>query len=80
MNRTPDQLLTVNELAEYLGITTQKLATMRMNGTGPRFFRAGAASIRYRWADITAWIDANLHESTDEYTNQAGTYNRKATA
>ncbi|WP_070771992.1 AlpA family transcriptional regulator [Corynebacterium sp. HMSC075D04] len=80
MNRAPDELLTSAELGEYLGVSTQQLALMRVNGNGPRFFRATANNIRYRWADVTAWIEANSHESTDEYTNQPGTYNRKATA
>jgi len=80
MNRTPDQLLTTAELGEYLGVSKQSLAQMRTNGTGPRFIRASAGNIRYRWAEVMAWIEANSHESTDEYTNQPGTYNRRVTA
>ncbi|MDK8664155.1 helix-turn-helix transcriptional regulator [Corynebacterium coyleae] len=80
MNRNPDQLLKAEELGDYLGLTKQQLALMRVNGTGPRFFQASANNIRYRWGDVTAWIEANSHESTDEYTNQPGTYHRKATA
>lgn len=80
MNRSPDQLLTADELGDYLGVSKQQLALMRVNGTGPRFIRASANNIRYRWADVTTWIEANSHESTDEYTNQPGTSNRKVTA
>lgn len=80
MNRSPDQLLTAGELGDYLGLSKQQLAMMRVKGDGPRFIRASANNIRYRWADVTTWIEANSHESTDEYTNQSGTYNRKVTA
>lgn len=80
MNRSPDQLLTAGELGDYLGLSKQQLAMMRVKGDGPRFIRASANNIRYRWADVTAWLEANSHESTDEYTNQPGTYNRQVTA
>lgn len=80
MNRSPDQLITVPELAEYLGLSKQQLALMRVKGSGPRFLRASAANIRYRWSDVEAWLDENTHQSTDEYTDQPGTYNRRVTA
>lgn len=80
MNRTPDQLLTAAELGEYLGMTKQQLALMRVNGNGPRFFRASANNIRYRWADVEAWMNENTHQSTDEYTDQPGTFNAKTPA
>ena len=79
MNRTADQLLTPEELGEYLGMTKQQLAIMRVKGHGPRFLRASANNIRYRWGDVTQWIDANSHTSTDEYATTPNTYNSSKT-
>lgn len=45
------------ELAEHLGVTVQRLAAWRHEGTGPRYVKVGRL-IRYRADDITAWIDA----------------------
>ena len=72
-------LISSNTLAEYLELTPQALANMRSQGTGPTYIRVGRG-IRYRWEDVKAWLEANTHTSSDEYTNQPGTYNRKATA
>ncbi|PAT11278.1 helix-turn-helix transcriptional regulator [Corynebacterium hadale] len=80
MNRHADRLLSPEELGEYLGLTKQQLALMRVKGSGPRFLRASAANIRYRWSDVEAWLDENTHQSTDEYTDQPGTYNAKQPA
>lgn len=51
------------ELAAKLGTDVQKLAVMRMNGTGPKFFRTGRF-IRYRQQDVDAWIEAGIRTST----------------
>ncbi len=56
-------LMSPEELADELGVDKQKLAVMRMNGSGPKFFRAGRF-IRYRRADVDAWIEAGLRTST----------------
>lgn len=61
-------LATSKEVAEYLGITTNALAKLRMeDGAGPQFIRTGAKTIRYRWEDVHAWVDAHTHTSTDDY-------------
>lgn len=57
-------LLSPEQLAEYLSTTTQRLATHRMNGTGPRFIREGRR-ILYRATDVESWLDANTRERTD---------------
>lgn len=75
----PLPLIAPEELAEYLGQSVQKIALMRINGTGPKFIRTGRV-IRYRMSDVEAWLDQNTHESTDEYTDQFGTYNAKPKA
>lgn len=63
MMTTDSRLAPPAELAEYLGTSTQQLARMRVNGTGPRYIRAGR-SVRYRWSDVQAWLDENTRERT----------------
>lgn len=54
-------LATPREVADYIGSTPQKLAQDRYNGRGIPFVKNGARTIRYRWSDVDAWIDANTH-------------------
>lgn len=49
------QLLTVQELATYLGIPTATLYTWRHRGDGPPGFRVGR-HLRYRQDDVEDWI------------------------
>ena len=51
-------LLTEDQAAELLALSVRTLQAWRLRGTGPRFVRAGRA-IRYRKADLTAWINSN---------------------
>lgn len=50
-----ERLASPDELAEHLGVTVKTLAQWRYLGTGPKFTKAGR-SVRYRWADIDAWL------------------------
>lgn len=50
------ELLTVNQLREMLNITWLTLHRRRKAGKGLRYIRAGAHSIRYRRADVEAWL------------------------
>ena len=54
-----DRLLSAQELAEYLEIPVATLYTWRYRSEGPRGFRVGR-HLRYRWADVKAWIDHQL--------------------
>ncbi|WP_329520550.1 helix-turn-helix domain-containing protein [Spirillospora sp. NBC_01491] len=51
------------EAAEYLGRSVGTLANWRSAGTGPRFSGRGHG-VRYRWADLDAWITENTHTGT----------------
>lgn len=51
------------EAAAFLRTTTQTLANMRYRGTGPRFVKSGRR-ILYRWEDLDAYVQENLHSST----------------
>lgn len=57
-----DRLLSVDELAAYLGIPVATLYAWRYRGQGPPGFRAGR-HIRYRRGDIEQWVDGQLEDS-----------------
>ena len=64
----PDSpLLTPKQLSEITGISIQRLATMRMDGTGCPFIRLGSRAIRYERTAVEEWIKANTYTSTGEY-------------
>lgn len=56
---TNNRLLTIKEVAEYLGIPIATLYQWRYRGEGPDGFRVGR-HVRYRWSEIEAWIEAQL--------------------
>ncbi|MDO4919899.1 helix-turn-helix domain-containing protein [Kocuria sp.] len=53
----PASRLTTSESAEYLGVRPQTMANWRSAGTGPPFYKIGAA-VQYRVADLDTWIEA----------------------
>ena len=57
-----DQLLTVEDLAEYLDVPVATLYAWRYHRQGPPGFRVGR-HIRYRWADIEEWISLRVEAS-----------------
>lgn len=50
-----ERLLTVEDLAEYLGVPVATIYAWRYHRQGPPGFRVGR-HVRYRWADIEEWI------------------------
>jgi predicted DNA-binding transcriptional regulator AlpA len=60
-----ETLLTTPEVAGQLGVAEITLRKWRIAGTGPRFIRCGA-NIRYRGADIEAWVSSRTVASTSE--------------
>ena len=60
---------TTKETAEQLGLSPKSLANARCNGTGIKipFIKMGTSgSIRYRQADIDAYMEANTYNHTGE--------------
>lgn len=49
------------DAANYVGFSTAYLRLCRSKGRGPAFIRVGR-SIRYRVADLDAWLDAHRVE------------------
>jgi excisionase family DNA binding protein len=54
-----DELLSAQDLADYLDVPLSTLYDWRWRGEGPKGFRAGK-HIRYRRADIEEWIQRQL--------------------
>jgi excisionase family DNA binding protein len=51
-----DKLLTVDDVAEYLGVPVNTLFQWRHKGTGPVAFRIGR-HLRYDPLDVRQWLD-----------------------
>lgn len=60
-SRSPDELGTPGEVAEYLHTTEGRLAQMRYLGTGPKYVKVGRR-VLYRWTDIEEYLHANTHQ------------------
>jgi len=62
--------LTVVEAASMLRLSPKTLERMRVDGTGPKFLKAGPglrSRVLYRQKDIESWLDKFTFESTAEY-------------
>lgn len=66
-----DRLLSTRELAELLGMSEQWCETSRHRGVGPKFVRLSPRCIRYKKADVLAWLEERAtHRCTGEYTRK----------
>ncbi|MGI8515640.1 MAG: helix-turn-helix transcriptional regulator [Acidimicrobiia bacterium] len=54
-----DRLVTVEELADYLGVPVGTIYAWRYRREGPPGFRVGKY-VRYRWSDVQEWIQDQL--------------------
>lgn len=55
--------------AEYLGVSPRFLEGRRLRGGGPKYLKLGSslrARVRYRQADLDAWLEANSRTFTGE--------------
>ena len=59
-------VLSAEQVAERLGLSTSTLAKMRLSGGGPAYSKLGRRVV-YRPVDIDAWVHANQFRSTSEY-------------
>jgi predicted DNA-binding transcriptional regulator AlpA len=62
-------LLNQRQASEMLALSERTLERMRVTGLGPKHVRLGR-SIRYRLADLEAWIASQVVSSTSEATAQ----------
>ncbi|MEL6227066.1 MAG: helix-turn-helix domain-containing protein [Pseudomonadota bacterium] len=62
--------LTTAEAAHYVRLSARSLERYRVDGTGPRYLKAGPgkrARVFYRPADLDAWLEDRTLLSTSEY-------------
>ncbi len=58
------ELLTPQQAGDILGMSRGSLAQMRYLGTGPVYVKLSAKAVRYRAADLEAWITGHLRTGT----------------
>jgi predicted DNA-binding transcriptional regulator AlpA len=63
----PSDLLTLGEVSNWLGLSTQWLEASRKNQTGPRAVKLGARTIRYRRCDVADWIEQQMKKTSADY-------------
>ena len=54
----PPRLLTTDDVAAFLAMTTDQVKKMRATGNGPEYVQLGRR-IRYVPRDLYAWIEGN---------------------
>lgn len=66
----PAGYLTTVEAADFVRLSPRTLERLRVQGTGPRYIKAGRgkrAKVLYRIADLQEWLEATTFQSTSEY-------------
>lgn len=61
-----DHLLTTKEAAKYLGLSKAFLERDRWAGATIPFLRVGSRAVRYRLADLEAFLNTRVRYSTSE--------------
>lgn len=54
------ELLTAENVAEFLGVSKQALLIWREEGSGPNYLCLGSRTIRYPKAEVLKWLNASL--------------------
>lgn len=57
-----EPLLSVGELAEYLGVPVRTIYDWRQSGHGPRGLRIGR-HLKFMMCDVTQWVEAQRDAS-----------------
>lgn len=73
-----DRFLTPREAAEFLGFSTSTISKLRCRGDGPAYHRVHRR-IRYRHADLVAWLHDARRRSTSEPQRGEAEIPREAT-
>jgi hypothetical protein len=60
-----EPLLTPEEAAKFLKLSTDWLAKSRMTGKGPEFVKIGRA-VRYTMPSLRKFVETRTYKSTDE--------------
>lgn len=60
--------LSVLAASRYLGLSPSTLAKWRMNGTGPRYVKAGAR-VLYEKGDLDSWLEEKKRKHTHDQSD-----------
>jgi predicted DNA-binding transcriptional regulator AlpA len=52
-----EPLVKAAAVAKHLDTSVNQLTRLRYEGKGPQYIKLGR-SVRYRWADVDAWVQA----------------------
>ena len=70
MNQLAPAAMRPDAAAAFVGLSTQRLAKMRLTGDGPLFCKVGR-SVLYRHQDLEAWLAGHSRQSTSDPGHQA---------
>ena len=61
-------LLTPEEVSDWTGMSRAALAQLRYKGTGPKFIKLSAKTVRYFRSHVQEWLEENVHvQTTGQY-------------
>ena len=60
------QLMKEGEAASYLRVTAKTLRQWRWKGGGPRYVKLRGKMVRYKLADLDAFIELGIQRSTSD--------------
>ena len=63
-HETPNRLLSIPELAEYLGVPVATIYRWRYTRDGPAGYRVGR-HVRYRLSDVERWLETQRDSRPD---------------
>src|SRR6266571_4791119 len=63
----PDDLLSTEAVADWLGCSTQFLEVGRSKGYGPKYVRLSTRRVRYLRSSVLTWLTSREHAGTAEY-------------
>lgn len=58
------RLLSEQEAASFMGFTPRTLQAWRYRGGGPEFVRISSRAIRYRFEDLSKWLEERICSNT----------------
>lgn len=59
-------LMTTQEVADYIKVPAATLRYWRHQGTGPKFFRLGGKKVMARRQDVDAWLMEQINAERDD--------------
>lgn len=74
-----EPLLSVQDLADYLGMHPQGIYDLRKTGRGPRASRVGR-ELRFRTSDVRQWLDAITEPEPNDEDARARSGSRDGSA